>query len=314
MSKIESRREFLKEAGKMAGAAALFSAAAPILSACQVAAAEEKPSAPEYPFPYVKLDVEAVRKRGYESYFKMGGCCIGVADAVIGTLADEVGYPFNQIPIGMFADGKTGYGGGSLCGSLGGAAGAIGLVCGPKDAEKVLAELFDWYRNTPLPIYQPEAELKQTVAHSINCADSVGTYMAASNITEMSDPNRKKRCGGVTADVAAKVAELLNIHFGYAEAPAEVPAEEALKANEYIGVGKGFRGDVKVKVTMDGDKIAAIDVLESAEDLGAPAIAKIPAEVIAKQSTEGVDAVGGATYTSKALFEAINNALAQVKK
>ena len=41
MSKIESRREFLKEAGKMAGAAALFSAAAPVLSACQVAAAAE---------------------------------------------------------------------------------------------------------------------------------------------------------------------------------------------------------------------------------------------------------------------------------
>ena len=103
---------------------------------------------------------------------------------------------------------------------------------------------------------------------------------------------------------------------GFEAAPVveEAPAEPALAANEYIGVGKGFGGDVKVKVTMDGDKIAKIEVLEHAETAGVsdPAFAGIPEAIIAAQSTE-VDAVTGATYTSKALIEAVNNALAQIK-
>ena len=58
-----------------------------------------------------------------------------------------------------------------------------------------------------------------------------------------------------------KAITLLNIHFGFEEAEiVEEPApaaEEALAANEYIGVGiSEIGGEVKVKVTMDGDKIA----------------------------------------------------------
>ena len=87
----------------------------------------------------------------------------------------------------------------------------------------------------------------------------------------------------------------------------------ALAANEYIGVGKGFEGDVKVKVTMDGNKIAKIDVLEQKESMPQTSMVDIPARVIAAQSVEGIDVVAGSTVSSNALIEAIKDALSQVK-
>ena len=59
-----------------------------------------------------------------------------------------------------YANGAGGYGAASLCGSLAGAATAIGLAVPPEDAGTVAAELFKWYTSTELPTYQPEVENK----------------------------------------------------------------------------------------------------------------------------------------------------------
>jgi uncharacterized protein with FMN-binding domain len=135
----------------------------------------------------------------------------------------------------------------------------------------------------------------------------------------MADPERKARCAAVTGEVAAKTIELLNVLYGYEEAaPAEeaAPVEETLAANEYIGVGVSeIGGEVKVKVTMDGDKIAKVEVLNHNETAGIsdPAFAAIPDAIVAANSTE-IDAVSGATKTSEALIAAVNDALSQIKK
>ena len=51
------------------------------------------------------------------------------------------------------------------------------------------------------------------------------------------------------------------------EAPAE--EEETLGESEYIGVGPSeIGGEIKVKVTMDGDRIAKIEVLSHNETAG----------------------------------------------
>ena len=119
--------------------------------------------------------------------------------------------------------------------------------------------------------------------------------------------------------MAVKTITLLNVLYGYEEAePVEAPApvEETLAANEYIGTGVSeIGGEVKVKVTMDGDKIAKIQVLSHNETAGIcePAFNTLPDAIIAANSTE-VDAVTGATKTSEALIAAVNDALAQIKK
>ena len=314
MSINNSRRDFMKKSSVMVGTAAVLGAG--MLTGCssEPQVIEKEVEVPAYPFPSCEFDLDLAEKVGYEGYFE-NGCCYGVAKALLTQLADKVGAPFTFIPPEMFANGKEGYQAASLCGAMGGALGVFGLLLGPDDARAMTKELNAWYTSTPLPIYQPEGPSPvQTVAGSINCLDSVSEFMTAAGVEKV-DPIRKRRCGGVTADVARKAAELLNIHFGFMAAPVvdEKPADE-LKENEYIGEADGFGGPVKVKVTMDGDKIAKIDVLSHGETAGVsdPAFKTIPDAIIAAQSTT-IDAASGATISSKAIMAAVENALSKVK-
>ena len=271
-------------------------------------------SIPAHPYPACEFDLDRVEQLGYESFYQ-NGCCYAVTNALLTELKEKVGFPYTAIPSEMFVNGKAGYGAGSLCGSLGGAAAIIGLMCSPDDASAITKELFAWYTSTNLPIYQPEIKAETpTVAKSVNCSDSVTTFMNAAGITEMSDPKRMARCGGVSGDVAKKTAELLNIHFGYMEAPAENTAssEAALADNEYIGEGEGFGGTIKVKVTVDGDKISKIEVLSHGETAGVsdPAFETIPDAIIQAQSTD-VELASGASYSSQGIIDAVKDALSQ---
>ncbi len=311
MAMMESRRDFLKKTGVLLGGAALLGA-----TGC-MATENGEPEVPEYPYTCCEFDLDRVEKLAYEGYFE-NGCCYGVAKALLTELSEKIGYPFTVIPAEMFANGKEGYVNGSLCGAMGGALGIIGLVCASDDARAITKQLNDWYTSTPLPIYQPEITAPvQTVSPSINCLDSISLFMKEAGV-ERKDPIRKARCGGLSGDVAKKTAELLNIHFGYMAAPVveETPAvEETLADNEYIGEAEGFGGTIKVKVTMDGDKIANIEVLSHGETAGIsdPAFNTIPQAIIDAQSTE-VDVVANATYTSNGIMAAVNDALSKVGK
>ena len=308
-----NRREFLRKAGKAALGAVAVS------SLPMIAVADEKEGAPEWPWKYVPLDKDAILELCYKKFYEYGGCGGGCFGGIMDIFSEVTGYPYNKIAPGRVCSLMAGgFGTGTLCGSLGGALVFVGLVCEPADAAKVRDELFAWYREHSFPQYQPEYESITTVAHSVNCADSVGTYMAATGY-KMADPERKARCAAVTAEVAVKTITLLNVLYGYEEAePVEAPApvDETVGANEYIGTAVSeIGGELKVKVTMDGDKIAKIEVLSHNETPGIsdPAFAQIPDAIIAANSTQ-IDAVSGATKTSEALIAAVNDALSKVKK
>ena len=219
----------------------------------------------------------------------------------------------------MFAHGGGGYGRRNLCGSLGGAFAVLNLFTTGADMSGIRNQIYSWYETTAFPIYQP-ADKPEHPVHSVSgselCKDSVGNWMAASGF-EFGTPERGTRCASLSADVAGQLVQHLNVLYGFAAAPS-VEAEEApaLAANEYIGVGKGFHGDVKVKVTMDGDKIAKIEVLEHGDTPGICDMAfnTLPDAIIAANGTAGVDTVANATYSSQGLIEAVNNALAPLKK
>ena len=312
MSINESRRDFLKKSSILLGGVAVMG-----MTGCAQAASTEELEIPAYPYPNCEFDLDRVEKLGYEGYYE-NGCCYGVAKALMTELAEKVGAPFTFLSPEIFANGKEGYGVGSLCGAMGGAVGVIGMLLPAKEAREVTKQLTNWYTSTNLPIYQPEIKAEaSTVSPTVNCSDSVTKFMAAAGITDMKDDRRRARCGGVTADVAKKTAELLNIHFGYMAAPVvdEKPVEDTLAANEYIGEAEGFGGPVKVKVTMDGDKIAKIDVLSHGETAGVSdaAFNTVPQAIIAANST-AVDVAGGATVSSKAIMAAVENALSKVSK
>jgi hypothetical protein len=122
-------------------------------------------------------------------------------------MADEVGYPFNQIPTEAFISYAGGFGQATLCGTVAVGAAAIGSVCDADTSKKLLAELSKWYKQASFPSYQPEGlNLPQTVSDSVLCEESVGKFMEKSGF-EYGSPERKTRCAGVAAEVTKKVVE-----------------------------------------------------------------------------------------------------------
>jgi len=79
----------------------------------------------------------------------------------------------------------------------------------------------------------------------------------------------------------------------------------------YKGTGEGFMGPIEVEVKVAGGKITAVTVLSHQETQGIAdgAITGVPKSIVDGQKID-VDAVSGATFASKGLIEAVENALA----
>ncbi len=80
-----------------------------------------------------------------------------------------------------------------------------------------------------------------------------------------------------------------------------------LEDGVYMGSYKAFPVSAEVRVTIEGQRITGIELLEHNNGKGAPAEV-IPDRVVEAQSLD-VDAVSGATYSSKVILKAIENAL-----
>ena len=80
----------------------------------------------------------------------------------------------------------------------------------------------------------------------------------------------------------------------------------------YTASGKGIGGEVPVTVTVKDGMIASVEVGPNSETrgIGSRAIEQLPAKIVEANGLEGVDAVSGATVTSKAIFSAVYECLA----
>jgi len=92
-----------------------------------------------------------------------------------------------------------------------------------------------------------------------------------------------------------------------ADAAAEAGAEAGAV---YEGAAMGYRGIIRVRVGLDRGTITEITVLESREDwnVGGAAIEELTDLVLMYNTTE-LDAVSGATETSRGFLESIENAI-----
>lgn len=79
---------------------------------------------------------------------------------------------------------------------------------------------------------------------------------------------------------------------------------------EYIGEAMGFNGNIQVAVTIKNNTITGVEVVNHSEDLQwfNRANKMIPTSIIEAQSTD-VDVVGGATYSSNGIIDAVKDAL-----
>ena len=210
MSRKEiSRKDVIKGMGVSLAGVAVAGGLGGVLTGCAAPAASVD-GAPTWPFKYAKIDPAKAEERAYNSYFEDGGWGVGVAEGFFGILAEDVGYPFDQIPPKAFVNAASGYGVATLCGSLGVAATCIGMVTDVDTSKKLVRELFTWYETAEFPQYQPEnLNLSHTIANSVICEDSVGIYMEAQKVA-YGDHERKARCAGTAADTVRKMVELLN--------------------------------------------------------------------------------------------------------
>ena len=96
----------------------------------------------------------------------------------------------------------------------------------------------------------------------------------------------------------------------------DAAAATTMADGEYKASAKGMGGDVPVTVTVKDGKIAKVEVGENSETdgIGSKAIEQLPDAIVKANGTEGVDAVSGASVTSKAIFDAVNDCMDQAKK
>lgn len=82
-----------------------------------------------------------------------------------------------------------------------------------------------------------------------------------------------------------------------------------LRDGVYRGTARGHVADITVEVTVQDGKIAGVATVQHRENRPLTALTEIPARIMKAQGTDGVDAVTGATTTSRAVRNAVDQAL-----
>lgn len=96
------------------------------------------------------------------------------------------------------------------------------------------------------------------------------------------------------------------------EAVGSVQEPASYKDGTYYGTGSGFAGNLKVEVVISGGKISSIQIVETND--GSEYIQKatgVISQILSAQSTNNIDTVSGATFSSNGIIKAVRNALSQ---
>jgi uncharacterized protein with FMN-binding domain len=93
------------------------------------------------------------------------------------------------------------------------------------------------------------------------------------------------------------------------------PAASKWNDGAYPGKAEGVHGDIELTVTVEKGKIVKVEVTKQNEAAGVSDVAfeRVPKEIIEKQALK-VDAVSGASLTSKAIMAAAEDALSKAVK
>ena len=122
--------------------------------------------------------------------------------------------------------------------------------------------------------------------------------------TESTSAAESANSGSAASASASKAEDTGTATAGGSGIAASVPD------GAYEGKGVGYNGNIKVKVTVAGGKITAIEILKTDDDeeYFYDAKKKVIQEILDRQTAE-VDAASGATSSSDGIMKAVKNAL-----
>ena len=156
--------------------------------------------------------------------------------------------------------------------------------------------------------------LLPSVAVGVTIALTVGNYQPFTfDAASLAQPQRADAVELETVEVASEKASDVAAEEA-ASAPVYSKADYGvdtshLKDGVYTGSGQGYRSTITVRVTVSGGRIASVDVVSEGDDEPYFSNARgVISSVVSSQSM-GVDAVSGATYSSRGILVAIANAL-----
>jgi len=91
---------------------------------------------------------------------------------------------------------------------------------------------------------------------------------------------------------------------------AALSSQRNASAEVFEGTGQGYRGPIAVQVYVNDGTITEIVIIDSDEDrnVGVPAMEELIELVVLYNSTD-IDAISGATETSRGFLEAVHNAI-----
>jgi uncharacterized protein with FMN-binding domain len=108
------------------------------------------------------------------------------------------------------------------------------------------------------------------------------------------------------------IMDAVNLALEEASGGSAADTTEAVSYTDgtYEGSTEAHNGPLNVEVTIENGEISDVTVLDHSETEGLadPAIEEVPAAIVENNSTD-VDTVSGATVTSEAIMDAVNNAL-----
>lgn len=175
------------------------------------------------------------------------------------------------------------------------------------------AEVLDVNGN-PIPHLYSAGEFGGLTAHYYQGATNIAECIIFGKIAGENAAEPKETLAAYAPRTA--VESTLTYMPGCTEEITETTTYEASAENEYIGKGTGMGGDVIVKCTIDGGEVKSVEILQQGETVGIGdrALETLPAKFVGCKTADdvnGVDAVAGATVTSKALKAAVIDCLTQ---
>ena len=216
MSKI-SRRQMLSVAGLTAGAgiAASQTGCGNGTSCFEASAlADSPPTENECQPRYVPISPDKAGALAYK-VFPEGACMYATFKSIVSLISEKDPAAVPPMFFDMFKYGHGGCGAwGALCGGCNGGAAVIGLFHQDKMVrDGLIGQLFCWYETTELPRFVPSGveddDFPKAEPQSVLCHVSVNNWCKKAK-QEPFGTEQKERCRRMTADVAKKVAELLN--------------------------------------------------------------------------------------------------------